>query len=70
MGCLERERELTKGQRIVLKHGEKGMSGVVAMWHSPNGEDFIRVVAMCHYMSEDDFSHVVAKCPPLNGEDF
>jgi len=37
-----------------LKHDEQGMSGVVAMWHSPNREDFLVVVAMCHSMSGED----------------
>jgi len=61
---------LTKGQRVILKLGKQGMNGVMAMCHSSNGKDLLRVVAMCHYVSGEDFSHVVATCPPLIGEDF
>ena len=37
-----------------MKLDEQGMSEVVIMCHSPNGEDFLDVVAMCHSMSGED----------------
>ena len=38
----------------ILKLDEQDMSGVVAMWHSPNGEDLLRVVVMCHSVSGEN----------------